>query len=116
MRPEEHCRLTVLIGTLIPVSTPSQTRITGTGEGDPRVGDARVELRHPGHIGSSTRRKHVTNDNVATPSACVPVRIQERKRAHPIFDGSTLLRTRVSLNTAASRSSGTQSLNPPFLA
>ena len=35
---------------------------------------------------------------------------------HPIFEGSTFDLTRVSLNTAASRSSGTQSLKPPFLA
>jgi hypothetical protein len=41
---------------------------------------------------------------------------ETKKITHPIFAGSTLDLTRVSLNTAASRSSGTQSLNPPFLA
>ena len=37
-------------------------------------------------------------------------------QTHSILDGSILLRFKVSVKTAARRSSGTQSLNPPFLA
>jgi Zn-dependent M16 (insulinase) family peptidase len=38
------------------------------------------------------------------------------RKTHSILDGSTLLRFNVSFNTAASKSSGVQSLKPPFLA
>jgi hypothetical protein len=89
---------------------------------DIRVGDTGVELRHPGNACAAARGQDISNSDVPASSAvdllATALSIPDLQAAitHSILLGSTLPRLITSLKTADKRSSGRQSLKPPFLA
>ena len=79
---------------------------------DLRVRDSSEQLSHSGNGSSTSWWEDVTDSNITSVSFWRDF----KGVAYPIFAGSTPVRLIDSFRTAARRSSGRQSLNPPFLA